>query len=106
MEGMRLRVKGFTDYRRLGLAQVMSRSKTSIEQYFRIRKDALARYEQVAVLKDPVNILKMGYSITLKDGKPVKSVFQIEEGNQLTTQLTDGVVVSMVNSKQQNPKNK
>lgn len=96
MEGMRLRVKGFTDYRGLALTQLLIRLKSSITQYFRLRHDALARFEQVSTLKDPLNILKMGYSITLKDGKPVKSVVQVNQGDHLTTQLSDGQVNSII----------
>lgn len=98
MEGMRLRVKGFTDYRGLALTQILVRSRSSVTQYIRLLSDQLARYEQVSALKDPVNILKMGYSITLKGGKPVKSVAQVVPGDELTTQLTDGQVISITTS--------
>lgn len=97
MEGLRLRVRAFTDYRRLVLAQVVARSKSSVAQYLRIRYDSLARFEQVAALKDPINILNMGYSITLKNGKPVKSVSQVCPGDELTTQLSDGHISSIIN---------
>ncbi|MFA6129004.1 MAG: exodeoxyribonuclease VII large subunit [Bacteroidales bacterium] len=98
LEGMRLRVKGYTDYRHLALTQVLTRSKTSVAQYFRIKKDSLARIEQISILKDPVNILKMGYSITFKNGKPVKSVNQVIRGDIIVTQLADGQIGSIVNN--------
>ncbi|MCX6225448.1 MAG: exodeoxyribonuclease VII large subunit [Bacteroidia bacterium] len=63
MEGMRLRVKGFTDYRKLALTQMLVHSRSSVAQYFRLKHDSLARFEQVSDWKNPVNILKMGYSI-------------------------------------------
>jgi exodeoxyribonuclease VII large subunit len=97
MEGIRLRVKGFTDYRGLALTQLLIRTKSSVGQYFRLRHDALARFEQVSTLKDPVNILKMGYSITLKDDKPIKSVSMVNPGDQVTTRLSDGLISSIVN---------
>ncbi|TSA33335.1 MAG: exodeoxyribonuclease VII large subunit [Porphyromonadaceae bacterium] len=95
MEGMRLRVKGFTDYRGLAIAQLLLRSKSSVAQYFRFRYDTLTRFEQISVLKDPVNILKMGYSITLKNDQPLKSVSQVSPGDELTTQLSDGQISSI-----------
>ncbi len=95
MEGMRLRIKGYKDYRELVLAQILTRSKTASAQYLRLKLEKLNRYEQVALLKDPINILKMGYSITLKDGKPVKSVQQVSSGDQLATQLSDGLITSI-----------
>lgn len=97
MEGMRLRVKGYTGYRTLQLTQELIRTRSAVAQYIRLRQDTLARYEQVSLLKDPVNILRMGYSITLKDGKPMKSVKLLAPGDQLTTQLTDGMISSVVN---------
>lgn len=96
MEGLRVRIRGFTGYRSLVLTQLLFRSKSSVTHYFRIRKDKLARFEQVSVLKDPLNILKMGYSITFKNGKLVKSVTQVSPGDELTTQLTDGQVISIL----------
>lgn len=98
MEGMRLRIKGFKEYRELVLRQLLARSKSLSAQYFRLLYDKLARLEQTSLLKDPRNILKMGYSITLKDGKPVKSVAQVKAGDQLTTQLSDGQIISITES--------
>lgn len=96
MEGMRLRIKGYKDYRELVLKQILTRSKTASAQFLRLKLEKLNRYEQVSLLKDPINILKMGYSITLKDGKPVKSVGQIDAGDLITTKLTDGQVQSII----------
>jgi exodeoxyribonuclease VII large subunit len=95
MDGMHLRVKGFIDMKKLSLSQVLMRSKSGITQYIRIKQDQLVHYEQVSVLKDPVNILKMGYSISLKNGKPLKSVAQVQSGDQITTKLSDGQIHSI-----------
>lgn len=97
MEGMRLRVRGFTEYRKLSLVQLLSRATSSAAQYLRLSKDKLVRFEQVSFLKDPINILKMGYSITLKNGKPVKSISQVIPGDELATQVTDGQIISVTN---------
>jgi exodeoxyribonuclease VII large subunit len=99
LEGMRLRVKGYIDFRGLVLGQTEIRLKRSVAQYLRILQDALGRYEQVSALKDPANILKMGYSITLKDGRPVKSAMQVNFGDRLTTQVSDGTFHSVVQEK-------
>jgi len=96
MEGMRLRIRGYRDYKQLALSQLLMRSKSSVAHCFRIQQDKLARYEQIATLKDPVNILKMGYSITLKDGKPVKSVKQVDIGDLIYTRLSDGLINSKI----------
>ena len=47
-------------------------------------------------LVDPQNILKRGYSLTMINGKIVKSVEQIKTGDILETRLSDGKVESKV----------
>lgn len=41
-------------------------------------------------LLDPENILKLGYSITLKNKKPVKSANELTTGDKITTVFSDG----------------
>jgi len=96
MDGMRLRISGYTEYRSLELTQLLIRSKTSSVQLIKYEHDRLKRYEEISALKDPVNILKMGYSITMKNGKPVKNLSQVKAGDQIATQLTDGQFNSIV----------
>jgi exodeoxyribonuclease VII large subunit len=50
--------------------------------------------ENTARLVDPVNVLKRGYSITLKDGKIVKSVNQLNINEEIESRLADGNVKS------------
>ncbi len=47
-------------------------------------------------LLNPENILQKGYSITLSEGKIVKSVKDLNKGAKLTTKLKDGEVVSKI----------
>ena len=47
-------------------------------------------------LIDPQNILKRGYSLTIMNGKILKSVQLIKEGDRLETQLRDGKIESTV----------
>ena len=49
---------------------------------------------------DPVNVLKRGYSITLKGKKAVASIKDIEKGDRLTTVFYKGNVESTVERKQ------
>ncbi len=53
--------------------------------------------EKVVNLLNPLNLLKRGYSLTMVDGKIVKSIDQIQKGQVIQTQLVDGVVDSTVN---------
>lgn len=52
----------------------------------------------------PERLLSRGYSITLKDGKPVTNASQLHPGDELTTHLYKGQVTSIVNRKSQNRK--
>ncbi|HCY41695.1 MAG TPA: exodeoxyribonuclease VII large subunit [Prolixibacteraceae bacterium] len=47
-------------------------------------------------LIDPQNILKRGYSLTMMNGKILKSVLLLKEGDRLETQLRDGKIESTV----------
>lgn len=47
-------------------------------------------------LLNPENILEKGYSITLSEGKIVKSINDLSKGAKLTTKLKDGEVISEV----------
>jgi len=46
--------------------------------------------------KNPENLLKMGYSLTLFNGKPVKDINNIQVGNEITTRLLNGKVLSKI----------
>ncbi len=54
--------------------------------------------EKNVSLLDPVNILNRGYSITLANGKGLKSVEGMSAGVQLTTILADGTITSTTSS--------
>ena len=47
-------------------------------------------------LVDPVTILKRGFSITLRNGKALKSSEQLKDGELLETILYDGRIISTV----------
>lgn len=46
---------------------------------------------------DPNRLLKRGYSITLKDGRTVRDISQLKEGDELETRFENGTVRSVVN---------
>ncbi len=59
-------------------------------------KTKLETIEAKLNLLNPENILKKGYSLTLIDGKIVKSVKEVSKGTILTTKLSDGNIMSEV----------
>ena len=55
--------------------------------------------EQIVRLSSPETILKKGYSITLKEGKAVRSAEELAVGDTLMTLLADGEITSIVSEK-------
>lgn len=62
----------------------------------RTEKRNLNSIQEKLRLVDPQNILKRGYSLTMLNGKIVKSVGQLQKGDLLETRLSDGTVESNV----------
>ena len=52
--------------------------------------------ENTIRLINPENILKRGYTLTLKDGKIVKSTKQININEEIETRFSDGIVKSKI----------
>ena len=58
--------------------------------------------ENTIRLINPLNVLKRGYTITLKDGKIVKSTRQININEDIETRFADGIVKSKIVKKDSN----
>jgi exodeoxyribonuclease VII large subunit len=56
----------------------------------------LEQMRSVVNMLNPQNIMQRGYSITLYNGKPLRSALQAQHGDVLQTMLPDGVVKSVV----------
>ena len=52
--------------------------------------------EEKTLLLDPKNVLKRGYSLTLKGGKVIKDASMLREGDRIKTVLYKGEVSSIV----------
>jgi exodeoxyribonuclease VII large subunit len=65
----------------------------------RAEKKNLNLIQEKLRLVDPQNILKRGYSLTILNGKILKSVRLAKEGDLLETRLSDGTVESTVKGK-------
>jgi exodeoxyribonuclease VII large subunit len=67
---------------------------------FRLQKNKLEAFDEKKRLIDPVRVLQRGYSLTYKEGKIIKSVTGLGEGDELQTRFADGNVVSKIIEKQ------
>lgn len=84
---------------RLSLLTVKSNLSHAVEALLSRQRHQLELLRNRIADASPEKLLSRGYSITLKDGKPVKDASQIEPGDELTTRFHKGKVKSIVNSK-------
>lgn len=78
------------------LTQLQQLVRIQTLEFIRTEKKNMNVVQEKLRLVDPQNILKRGYSLTLMNGKIVKSIDQINEGDLLETRLSDGKVESAV----------
>lgn len=59
-------------------------------------KSHLETLEQKLELLNPENVLKKGYSLTIKDGKIITNASELKDGDTITTKLSIGTINSKV----------
>ena len=69
---------------------------TGIKHYFSRQNSRLEFAGQLLNMANPENILKRGYTLTLKDGKIVKSTSSLKKGDVISTRFSDGNIQSEV----------
>lgn len=72
------------------------RMRVAIESRISKETRALELHAQFIRLASPAYILKRGYSLTLREGKILKSAAEVRPGDRLTTRFADGEVESTV----------
>ncbi|MFW5658975.1 MAG: exodeoxyribonuclease VII large subunit [Bacteroidota bacterium] len=95
---------GLTQHARTKLAQ---EKRQLVEQRRRLKQAALSRVQQerntLALLNsrlqagDVKRLLERGFTLTMKDGKIVRTSTELQPGDTLTTRFSDGEVDSTVN---------
>jgi exodeoxyribonuclease VII large subunit len=75
---------------------LLQRIHTAVVQYLLKQQNALHQMQTKIELLHPENILKRGYSITMKNGKAIRSVDEIAKGEIISTKFLKGKVESMV----------
>ena len=76
-----------------------SRLNIFVKQFLNENKQSLKELETKLNLLKPENVLKRGYSLTVKDGRIIKSVDDVDEGDKISTRFFDGTVISNVEKK-------
>ena len=76
--------------------QVEINLKKRAEQLFKEEKNKLDIAEKHLKLMSPDNILKKGYTLTMKDGKVVKLSTELNAGDSITTVFSDSQIESVI----------
>ena len=85
----------FADKKSL-LDEKVRRLQLTFQELWTKEEAFLEKAKVVAELSDPRHLLQKGYSITLKDGRALRSSEELQTGDQLTTLLHKGQVKSVV----------
>lgn len=100
-------VNGLKEQLKLVAENYVNTPRIAIEKYHKdLKKYSLktlsANYQKVDFFgrlietMNPTNTLKKGFTITMIDGKTIKSAGEIEEGSLITTKFWDGEIQSVV----------
>ncbi len=100
MSGMQRETYKLVAANRQQTRQLIQRIRTGSERTLKDRRGQIQHLQQQVSSLDPVNILKRGYSITKVDGVLLQSVQQVNDGDLITTILSDGTVSSTVRTEQ------
>jgi len=79
---------------KLLIKQMALSMKKDVILFLRNEDKEISGIEKNITIMNPDNVLKRGYSITLLNGRAVKSVGQVSDGDFLNTILTDGNIIS------------
>ncbi|MFZ4520708.1 MAG: exodeoxyribonuclease VII large subunit [Bacteroidales bacterium] len=80
------------------LTAVIDMARLRTGSFIQSHSVTLAGMERNIRLLDPVNVLNRGYSISIVDGKALKSVGEANAGSTLKTILGDGEITSTIQS--------
>lgn len=76
--------------------QLKNKLKTKIKGRFESQNHQISMFEQSIKYLNPENILKKGYTLSMKDGKIIKDINQLTEKDVIETRFTNGSVKSQI----------
>lgn len=80
------------------ILQLTVHFKKDVQRQLNQTKFVLNNSEKNLNNLSPQNILKRGFSITRSNGKAIRSMYKVKEGDSITTTLHKGSILSKVNS--------
>ena len=85
------------DYKKEELTELSEELKEALKENLEDKKESLKNLEEQLKLLNPRSVLSRGYSISLdKNGKPIKSIKNIQKDDEVITLLGDGKIRSKV----------
>ena len=75
---------------------IIEETKSLPSNYLEGKKENSIAIEKNVSILDPINVLKRGFSITLYNGKALKSYTEVKPTDKITTVLADGQLESEV----------
>ncbi|MBL0315079.1 MAG: exodeoxyribonuclease VII large subunit [Flavobacteriales bacterium] len=98
-------LRKITDYRHKTNSALVEDTSTNLKKNTNTilvrHHEKLEHVSRQVDLMNPVHILKRGYSITLKNGKAIKSTTEINVGDEITTLLHAGSIISNIQKKEE-----
>jgi len=80
--------------------ELFANLKRSFLGYIAKQSVELLNMEKNVNLLDPAHVVRRGFTITLKNGKAIKSFTEVAAGDTITTVMVDGTIISaVINSK-------
>ena len=73
-----------------------SRLLRAIDYYLNIKKNQLENKIQRLITLNPLKILERGYSVVTKEGMGVKTISDINIGDEIEVRINDGKIISKV----------
>ena len=83
-----------------GLNQLKSLVKHQSTRFLATEKERVVKNENFIRLLNPENVLKRGYTLTLKDGRIVKSAERLQLNDEILTRFSDGQIESRITKKE------
>jgi len=93
---LKLSIKHQIDMEQMHINQFVLKQRNVSKRFFNKHKHQLELFEQSAKYADPENILKKGYTLTLRNGKILKDISQLKEDDIIETKFAKGTIESQV----------
>lgn len=93
-----LGAKSMKERKKRELADLTFKLENNLRKNFERQKHNLELLESLVNMASPEFMLKRGYSLTLINGKVLKSAKEIKKGDEITTLLIDGNLTSEINN--------